>query len=261
MKKVMLVFIFAVLSSCLVSCTSQGNDNETKDYDNNDNIVDLPSGGEEDNLTDVPEVFSLEGKKMVFLGSSVTYGSASGGWSMCEYFEEYHNCEVIKLAVPGTTLVYNNEDSYVARLVNEIFKIEDCDIFICQLSTNDATQNKPLGAISDSYDIKDFNIEEIIGAMEYIIALVQDVLDCPVFFYTGTQFASSNYQEMINALYQLKTKWHVGIIDLWNDEEMNTTPTEKIREFMADGIHPTRKGYEFWWGPKFEEYILKFFNN
>ena len=70
-----------------------------------------------------------------------------------------------------------------------------------------------------------------------------------------------NYQEMINALYQLKTKWHVGIIDLWNDEEMNTTPTEKIREFMADGIHPTRKGYEFWWGPKFEEYILKFFNN
>ena len=25
---------------------------------------------------------------------------------------------------------------------------------------------------------------------------------------------------------------------------------------MADGIHPTRNGYEFWWGPKFEEYIL-----
>ena len=30
----------------------------------------------------------LKGKTLVFLGSSVTYGSASGGWSMCDYLRE-----------------------------------------------------------------------------------------------------------------------------------------------------------------------------
>ena len=47
----------------------------------------------------------IEGKTVLFLGSSVTYGSASGGVSFADYIEKRDGCEMIKSAVSGTTLV------------------------------------------------------------------------------------------------------------------------------------------------------------
>ena len=237
----------------LIGCDNNEN-SATNSPVNNENVQ------TDDNTNLEPEVFELENKKIVFLGSSVTYGSASNGWSMCEYFEEYYSCEVVKLAVSGTTLVDNGPTSYVSRLNDSIYGIGECDAFICQLSTNDATQNKPLGTISESFDRKAFNTSEIIGAMEYIISLSKEVLDCPIFFYTGTKFLSPNYQAMVDALYELEDKWHIGIIDLWNDEEMNKVTANQKRIYMYDSIHPTRAGYRDWWGPKFAEYILDYFN-
>lgn len=54
---------------------------------------------------------------------------------------------MIGKAVSGTTLVDEDKTSYVSRLK----KIDEdsTDLFICQLSTNDASQNKPLGTISE----------------------------------------------------------------------------------------------------------------
>ena len=143
--------------------------------------------------TTVP-VYSLEGKTFVFLGSSVTFGSASGGWSMCEYLEENFNCTVRKSAISGTTLAEYATNSYVSRM-KQIEKREGlCDHFICQLSTNDASIKLPLGEISNSKNNKDFDTKTIIGAMEYIIAAAQEKWDCQVSFYTGTKLSrrSSN---------------------------------------------------------------------
>ena len=60
----------------------------------------------------------LSGKKILWLGSSVTYGAQSAGhYSMVEAMRERHPgllCE--KYAVCGTTLVNTSADSYPARL-------------------------------------------------------------------------------------------------------------------------------------------------
>ena len=249
-RKYCFLLLWILLLFVLIGCDS--NENSTTNNNGNEKT---------DNITNIePEVFELENKKLVFLGSSVTYGSASNGWSMCEYFEEYYSCEVVKLAVSGTTLVDNGPTSYVSRLNDSIYGIGECDAFVCQLSTNDATQNKPLGTVSESFDRNTFNTSEIIGAMEYIISLSKEVLDCPIFFYTGTKFLNPSYQAMVDALYELQDKWGIGIIDLWNDEEMNKVTANQKRIYMYDSIHPTRAGYRDWWGPKFAEYILEYFN-
>ena len=75
------------------------------------------------------------GKRIVFLGSSVTYGSAANGISFADIICEKNGYEMIKEAVSGTTLVDEDDSSYVSRLRR--IKADRVDLFICQLSTND----------------------------------------------------------------------------------------------------------------------------
>ena len=58
-------------------------------------------------------------------------------------------CE--KYAISATTLVNEKEDSYVGRM-KLISKDETPDLFVVQLSTNDATTGKPMGEVTDSTD-------------------------------------------------------------------------------------------------------------
>lgn len=200
----------------------------------------------------------LSGLNIAWLGSSVTHGLASDGYSMANAIEDNHTgTRCYKYAISGTTLVNNGVTSYVER-VKEIDKSVAFDMLIVQLSTNDASQNLPLGSISESKDISLFDDQTIIGAMEYLIAYTKDNLKCPIVFYTGTYYEDQNYANMIDALMELQKKWDLEIIDLWHNEEMkNIYGTEEYTLYMQDdGIHPTLKGYNEWWTPVFEKEIL-----
>ena len=194
-------------------------------------------------------------KNYIFLGSSVTYGSAAGGHSFVDMLAEKYQIFCIKEAVSGTTLVDNGPNSYVQRMILNLDKKMECEQFICQLSTNDATQGLPLGKISISKKLDDFDTSTIIGAMEYVICYALHTWHCPVSFYTNTYYNSENYQQMVDVLYQLKDKWNIGIIDLWNDEKMRNVQKDKYDRYMADVIHPTELGYREWWMPKFETFF------
>ena len=201
---------------------------------------------------------ALNGKTIIYLGSSVTYGSASGGESFAEYLEKRDGVTPVKEAVSGTTLVTDEKKNYIERMLTIDPNIK-ADAFICQLSTNDATKKKPLGEISSSTNLEDFDTGTVAGAIEYIIAYAQKTWNCPVFFYTGTKYDSDAYGEMVKLLLEIQKKWDITVIDLWNDPEMNAVSKEDYKLYMANGIHPTKAGYRDWWTPKFEEYLLNQF--
>ncbi|MCH5190972.1 MAG: SGNH/GDSL hydrolase family protein [Oscillospiraceae bacterium] len=196
----------------------------------------------------------IKGKTVIFLGSSVTYGSASKGESFADFLEKRDGIIAVKEAVSGTTLVDNGAKSYISRM-KTIDKNIKADAFICQLSTNDATKKKPLGGMWDDYSMSDFDTETVAGAIEYIIAYVKETWDCPVIFYTGTKYDSEQYEKMVDLLLDVQKKWNIGVIDLWNDADMNAVSRDDYKLYMANGIHPTRAGYREWWLPKFEEYL------
>ncbi len=198
----------------------------------------------------------LAGKTVIFLGSSVTYGSASRGESFVEFLEKRDGIIPIKEAVSGTTLVDNGSDSYIARM-KTIDKSVKADAFVCQLSTNDATKKLPLGEISASFDITDFDTSTVAGSVEYVIAYARETWSCPVVFYTGTRYDSERYGEMVSLLLDICTKWNVTVIDLWNNDELNGIPAEQYKTYMANGIHPTRAGYRDWWLPEFEKALTE----
>ena len=205
----------------------------------------------------------LQGKRMIFLGSSVTYGSASLGVAFPEYLKALDGIEIVKEAVPGTTLVTQGDTegtSYIPRM-KAIAPDIAADCFICQLSTNDATQGKTLGEVSDSFAMEDFDTETVAGAIEYIIAYTRKTWDCPVVFYTGTRYDSDSYGEMVKLLLEIQVKWDIGVIDMWNDAALNNISGADYKLYMANGIHPTQAGYLLWWTPYMENYLVAYLSN
>ena len=219
----------------------------------------LPGNAEAYHLENVEPLTEspLAGKRICFLGSSVTNGDASLNVSFADYIPLRNGCTYVKEAVGGTTLVDNGDTSYIQRMLRNIGTDEHFDAFICQLSTNDATKKMPMGAISESTTRSDFDTATVAGAMEYIICYARETWNCPIIFYTGTKYDSAQYAEMVEFLYALQEKWDIGIIDLWNNEEMNAVSKEDYKFYMADSIHPTQAGYLLWWTPVMEQYLYE----
>ena len=201
-----------------------------------------------------------EGMNIVWLGSSVTIGAANNDVSMADYIAENEKWNCFKYAISGTTLADYGPKSYVARL-KQITVPDNCDVFICQLSTNDASQNKPLGAISEGYDIDGFDTKTVCGAIEYIIAYAKEKWDPVIAFYTNPRYNSENYAKMVSSLLKIREKWGIEILDIWNDCSLNDMSDEVKKEFlgkyMADAIHPNYRGYKEWWTPLFTDFIKK----
>lgn len=196
----------------------------------------------------------IEGKTVLFLGSSVTYGSASGGVSFADYIGNRDGCTVIKSAVSGTTLVESGINSYVSRLKK--LDAEKVDLFVCQLSTNDASQKKELGKIIESKNLNDFNTKTIAGAIEYIICYSKEKWNCPVIFYTNPHYDSEPYGEMVGILKEAEAKWGISVIDMWNDAGLNAALNKNTALYMADKIHPTKAGYLEIWTPFMEKTVF-----
>ncbi|MCD8154224.1 MAG: SGNH/GDSL hydrolase family protein [Clostridiales bacterium] len=209
---------------------------------------------------EVDETDPLSGLNILWIGSSVTYGAYSGGhYSMVDAIEDNHAaaaCE--KYAISATTLVNQSDSSYVARL-KLIPTDKTPDLVVVQLSTNDATTNKPFGEIAEDFDLDSFDDTTIAGAIETIIAYTQETFGCPVVFYTGTYCEKENYVEMVDLLLEIQEKWGIGVVDMFNNEEMTAVyGTDLYDTYMYDEVHPTRTGYVEWWTPVIEESLTAF---
>lgn len=221
--------------------------------------------------------YSLTGKNYVFLGSSITLGSNSGEWSMADYIDECNGeGTVTKLAVSGTTLstaasvnlsdknTYDN--SYVCRLLKAMDDSAiECDHLIVQLSTNDAFANPPKTLGNYTGNGKSADTTTVIGAIEYITAAAREKWpNAEISFYTGVYTSNNVYKTMVTALNNIKgsDKLNIGVLDLYNDAGMHTLidndKTSYSNYMAADGLHPTKAGYQEWIGPKFEKYLASF---
>ena len=200
----------------------------------------------------------LQGKKALFLGSSVTYGAASLQEGIPEYFKVRLACEITKEAVSGTTLTDDSGNSYVSRLLKNVDSKENYSLVVVQLSTNDATKKKPLGEIANGTALDSFDTHTVTGAMEYIIAYARETWDCPVVFYTGSRYDSAEYEAMISRLFELRDKWGIGVLDLWTDDSFNSISDADRALYMYDKIHPTKAGYREWWCPEMETQLLDY---
>lgn len=127
-------------------------------------------------------------------------------------------------------------------------------MLVVQLSTNDFSQNVPLGTVSISTSPEAFDKTTVTGAIEYIIAKVHEVSpDTKVVLYTcpltpgwGTYTEYGRYIQ--TTVEELSVKWGnmMQVLDLYNAQYT------KISAYMqGDGLHPTKMGYVQLFVPNF----------
>lgn len=199
-----------------------------------------------------PQVTNLTGKKILFLGSSVTFGAMSLGESFVDFLWKQDGVLAVKNAISGTTLAnfdtYEAGDSYVARFQAEMADAPVYDAVVLQLSTNDA---KPTGAELGEISSGHYQTKTIIGAIEYILSQIKLLWHCPVLLYSNPYFENQKYQKMVSATKELQAKWGFAFLNMYEDPDC--LYSDKVRSlWMADAIHPTRAGYYQSWLPKFE---------
>ena len=237
----------------------------------------------------------LAGKKIYWLGSSVTRGEAAGAQSMADFLAAKTGAICKKDAVSGTTIYDDggtsdatSKNSYTRRLVNStIFDPnEEIDAFICQISTNDSTNSRlnMRGEISadDVLDMEEFNRKTTLGGIEFIISYVSETWDCPIYFYSGSYFSDGNnkaqrqnsnpkgseYGKLVSQTQEILNKWnkqfyiHADLIDLYNDKDFNDAASDAYYSWStSDPIHPKKAGYLQWWMPYFESFLLNDMTN
>ena len=194
----------------------------------------------------------LEGMNICYLGSSVTYGASSLGTSFVEYIAKRNKTTFVKEAISGTTLSVSssNGSSYIERM-EKLHKDEKFDMFVCQLSTNDASRNVALGSVSD------VDPKTVCGAINHIIDYAKKTWQCPMVFYTNAYYESASYAAMVASLKEIAERKDVGVIDLYTDKTFNDISSKERKLYMADKIHPTKAGYLKWWTPKMEEHMYE----
>lgn len=185
-----------------------------------------------------------ERQVLMFLGSSVTYGSNADSNSYADFLEENHGYIANKRAISGTTLVdQGNREGYIQRMEDEISPNAKIDKLIVQLSTNDAGQNKPLGTLSDSFDAADMDRNTVMGAIEYIIAYATKTWGCDVIVWTNPKYSNDNYAKMYDAVFEIQAKWsNFGVMDFYGLGDPDAA-------LMSDSVHPKLEGYRDWMAP------------
>lgn len=198
----------------------------------------------------------LKGMDICFLGSSITLGYGSLNESFADFLAKHNQTNFYKEAVNGTTLVQESDDdeSYVTRS-KRIDRNRHFDLFVCQLSTNDASKNKELGGIYDK------NPNTICGAINTIIEYVRKTWGCPILFYSNCYFKSDSYLKIVETFKKIAVNKNVGFIDLYTDKRFNDISNDDRTLFMADALHPTKAGYLKWWLLKIEEFMFDFIKN
>lgn len=165
LKYVLLSLVVALITITITSCAKgapQTEEELNKSLEGNSSQYDFSNIQKMENSP-------VQDKNFFILGSSVAYGAASFEQAVGEYLCTRLDMNLTKEAVSGTTLVNDGDQSYVARLQKPEYAKEKYDFFLCQLSTNDATKKLPLGQISTSTNLKDFDTSTVTGAIEYIV--------------------------------------------------------------------------------------------
>ena len=67
---------------------------------------------------------------------------------------------------------------------------------------------------------------------------------------------------MVQLLLDIQKKWNIGVIDLYNNQDMTAIyDTELYHKYMKDEIHPYRVGYVEWWTPVIEDELTNYLSS
>lgn len=198
----------------------------------------------------------IEGKTILWLGSSVMDGFGAKDISMVEFVSAPNNCSFIKDCYSGTYLATTSELDYLPRLLKHDKTTDPVvDFVVVQFSANDSRQMTEIGEPTPNDQTTSC------GALEYILGYAKETWGCPTLVFSSLPWEEPSddvgvqnpriYKGIVEKCETICDKWGSYMLDMWNEEDtiMEGIDENLYDDYMTDGTHPSRWGYLNWLTP------------
>ena len=201
----------------------------------------------------------LNGKKMLFMGDSITYGSGDAvspfrtGRAWAGRIADLTGAITTNAAVGGAKVSFQRGDDNWVYSQYEPYKNEKFDIIVMHGGVNDARYDRPVGTLSEGKDEATLkkNQTNYVGGLEWIFYMVSTTnTDAKLYFIANHRLdghAKGSAKDMsayFNAAKQACEKWGVIFIDLYNNKELNDKLETTTTKYLPDTLHLNAAGYD-----------------
>ena len=203
----------------------------------------------------------LKGKKIIFLGDSITEGCGTTSKEKVYHgvlLEKYGLREIKNYGEGGTRIARQTEITSLVRDRDFILRArdmdKDADVVVVFGGTNDYGHGQAaLGSI-DNYDMHTFY-----GALHTLIQnLINDYVDKQIVFMTPlhrhNEYGQGTWKpdgveqrplcDYVRAVKDVCEHYSVPVLDLFACGELCGNTPVWYKEYMPDGLHPNDKGHE-----------------
>ena len=214
----------------------------------------------------------LEGKKIAFVGDSITYGTGSvvvkdircDGYynpyspkiSYPEIIKELHpNALVYNYAQAGLAIGENTSGSNLIAILDSLISaVSDVDYLVLSGGVNDSwVSGTTLGSLSDSYG-GNYDKTTFYGALEqYVYNAINAYPDAYITFLMTHNDVKKDYGSgtinMNEVIREVCAKWKIKLIDLNKNIGVNLSISPYKEKYMSDSTHPNEQCYRKFYAP------------
>ncbi len=201
----------------------------------------------------------LNGKKMLFMGDSISYGSGDGaspfrtGRAWAGRIADRTGAITTNASVGGAKVSFlAGDDNWVYSQylphANEKF-----DIIVMHGGVNDARHNRSVGKLSEGKDeaTLNANLGNYAGGLEWMFYNVKKTnSEAKLFFIANHRLdghstgRAKNMSAYFNIAKEACEKWGVIFIDLYNNKELNDKLETTTTKYLPDTLHLNAAGYD-----------------
>ncbi len=207
-----------------------------------------------------PSTSPLNGKKMLFMGDSISYGAGDSatylrtGRAWAGRIADITGAITTNASVSGAKVSYQRGDDNWVYSQYLSHDDEKFDIIVMHGGVNDARHERPVGTLTDGKEdtkAMEKNRTSYAGGLEWIFYNVSKTNpDAKLFFIANHRLDghSKGHAKDMSAYFNIAKeaceKWGVTFIDLYNNKELNDKLETTTTKYLPDTLHLNAAGYD-----------------
>ncbi len=187
-------------------------------------------------------------KSALFTGDSICHASDRVGWA--GRIGEKYSMNYVNAGVSGASV----STVRTSRIIDQLNTYQDntYDFVLLHGSTNDAWSDAPIGEMTDSFKVADFDVDTFAGALEELFYYAKLYFgDAKIGYIINFKFKSDvGYGAMgdmsgyVDVSKSICDKWNIPYLDLYNNEELTAALQIDTTTYLPDAVHPNAEGYD-----------------
>lgn len=201
----------------------------------------------------------LNGKKMLFMGDSISYGSGDAaspfrtGRAWAGRIADRTGAITTNASVSGAKVSFQRGDDNWVYSQYEPHANTKFDVIVMHGGVNDARHERPVGTLSEGTDEATLkkNQSSYAGGLEWIFYNVSKTnTDAKLFFIANHRLdghstgKAKDMSEYFNIAKAACEKWGIIFIDLYNNKELNDKLETTTTKYLPDTLHLNAAGYD-----------------